>query len=119
MLYFSIIDEKIEIEVNTTPETDRFPIDGHRIVDLGYLLKWAIDFQYEHSKICTHGKLHLTRESNDGLPSTLFFKCNVCHREYKKYTTNPKKNLQQMKPWFGEHWPVVVPMDILRSYCLY
>lgn len=52
---------------------------GNRIVNLEYVLDWALELQIQHYKRCTCGKLYLWKEVTDGLVSKLFFKCTMCN----------------------------------------
>lgn len=64
-------------------------ISGNRIVDLGYVLDWALCLQTEHSKICTCGRLVFYKEIRDGFFSTIYFKCTMCNKRVIR-TTAPK-----------------------------
>ncbi|KAJ8909722.1 hypothetical protein NQ315_016768 [Exocentrus adspersus] len=70
---------QLEIEVNPPEES---PIQGNRIVEL-YVLQWAVGLQYNHSKMCTHGKLNVAEELNrgKGLATTIVFGCNMCENK--------------------------------------
>lgn len=79
------------IEKDNTP---KIPVlTGNRIVELGYVLQWAMRLQYEHSKICTLGKILLIEEirKGHGLVSWLVFECTVCLKKYRFSTENPNK----------------------------
>jgi hypothetical protein len=47
-----------------------------------YVLQWSIDLQYNHSKICTYGKVyvHKDKRKNKGLVSTIVFKCTMTQK---------------------------------------
>lgn len=68
-------------------------IQGNRIVELGYVLNWAIKLQYDHSKKCTFGMMTLKEEKRrgKGLVSTIVFQCSVCDEIVFFYTENPKR----------------------------
>lgn len=62
------------------------------MVELGYVLKWAIQMQYFHSKKCT-GLLIPTKEESKGhgLFRHIHFKCTACNVETVRATENPNK----------------------------
>lgn len=68
-------------------------MSGNRIVELGYVLDWAMKLQYEHSKICTLGRLSIMEEirKSMGLVSTIVFHCSMCPRRYTFNTENPER----------------------------
>lgn len=76
-------------------EREKLPnvIEGHRIVDLNYVLSWALPAQKMHSRICTQGTLLPVREENrgTGLVSTITLACNTCDKQYKYTTENPTR----------------------------
>uniref|UniRef100_A0A1Y1K201 Uncharacterized protein n=1 Tax=Photinus pyralis TaxID=7054 RepID=A0A1Y1K201_PHOPY len=80
-----IEDEALEIETDPAPKPI---ITGNRIVELNYVLNWACNLQYEHSKICTMGKVGVLNEiaKSTGLVSKIVFGCNACNRTYNYYT---------------------------------
>ncbi|VEN51461.1 unnamed protein product, partial [Callosobruchus maculatus] len=87
--YESINNYPLEYEYEKVEDEDLDVLQG--IVDLKYVLQWAIDLQVQHSKTCTVGKLKIKEENrlNLGLVSCITFKCNYCDVEIKKYTENP------------------------------
>lgn len=97
---FSFISENEFLEVENSelyyeisePINNGHCIEGNRIVDLGYVLKWSLNLQYNHSKICTGGQLYIKDEERLGLGlvSCIIFKCTMCPKEYKYYTENPE-----------------------------
>lgn len=66
-------------------------IEGNRIVQLGFVLKWAMRLQYDHSKTCTGGLLYASNEIRRGLGlvSHIVFNCTMCDVEIIKSTENP------------------------------
>lgn len=60
---------------------------------MGYVLEWAINLQYNHSKTCTLGKLSIKEEirRGKGLASTIIFECNSCTATYQFDTEDPKR----------------------------
>lgn len=66
-------------------------IQGNRIVRLGFVLKWAIVLQYNHSKKCTGGMLYIHKGLRRGLGliSHILFKCTMCDEEILKSTEDP------------------------------
>jgi hypothetical protein len=100
---FSIINFELCIERDTNSAAPSPVIQGNRIVDLEYVLKWALQLQVDHSKICTCGKLYLWKEKRNGLLSRLFFKCTMCNRIITKSTQEPHEpanceNKQEQAP---------------------
>ncbi|XP_018570195.1 uncharacterized protein LOC108910152 [Anoplophora glabripennis] len=81
---------KEEIEIVPKEES---PIQGNRIVELGYVLEWATSLQFNHSKICSVGKLIIVEEiqKGKGLTSTIIFQCNFCDERYAYDTENPNR----------------------------
>lgn len=68
------------------------PITGNRIVELGFVLDWALELQYKHSKFCTLGRICTKKEiRKSGLVSTIIFNCTVCDKEYRCDTENPER----------------------------
>ncbi|KAF2883327.1 hypothetical protein ILUMI_22829 [Ignelater luminosus] len=86
--YDSVIEHDIEIEVEQSQENK---IKGHRIVDLQYVLNWAMQLQPNHGKKCTAGTLEPIQEQKRGLVSDITFKCNFCGFEIKK-STHPQND---------------------------
>lgn len=73
---------------------DSHPIlQGHRIVDLDYILQWAIPFQQDHSQSCKDGRILLKSEDRVGmgLDTCLIFGCTVCEKTFRKYSADPMK----------------------------
>ncbi|KAF2882521.1 hypothetical protein ILUMI_23657 [Ignelater luminosus] len=70
-------------------------IQGNRIVELGYIIDRVLHLQYEHTKICTLGKLFVEDETrkNLGLISSINLKCNMCANKYVVFTEDPKKGI--------------------------
>lgn len=68
-------------------------ISGHRIVDLGYVLSWAVTLQYEHSKKCP-GQLYAKKEHSRGLGFVrrVQFNCTVCSDQIEHSTERPTEN---------------------------
>lgn len=95
--------------MNTPLECEKVPmqptiISGNRIVDLGYILSWAIKLQYDHSKICTCGEIYVQKEiSKDmGLTSCIIFACTQCDVIIRRYTENPQKTVSEIN--YGAVW---------------
>lgn len=93
-----------ELEVEVVPREKSDVVDGYRIVELSYVLDWALNLQSNHRSNCTFGELRLIEESrkNLGLISELTFKCDVCGFETKKKTEDPnrpKSNLNYAAVW--------------------
>ncbi|KAF2889580.1 hypothetical protein ILUMI_16593, partial [Ignelater luminosus] len=86
--YDSVMEHDIEIEVEQSQENK---IKGHRIVDLQYVLNWAMQLQLNHDKKCTAGTLEPIQEQKRGLVSDITFKCNFCGFEIKK-STHPQND---------------------------
>ncbi|KAF2886307.1 hypothetical protein ILUMI_19866 [Ignelater luminosus] len=86
--YDSVMEHDIEIEVEQSQENK---IKGHRIVDLQYVLNWAMQLQLNHGKKCTAGTLEPIQEQKRGLVSDITFKCNFCGFEIKK-STHPQND---------------------------
>ncbi|KAF5274797.1 hypothetical protein FQR65_LT00380 [Abscondita terminalis] len=62
-----ILNHPLEIEVTAEEPIN---IEGNRIVDLGYVLTWALKLQRNHSAVCTSGQLYLWKETrNANLPN--------------------------------------------------
>lgn len=63
-------------------------VSGNRIVDMQYYTDTLNDLQYNHSRICTSGKLILHSENRIGLGlnSHLTFICTMCEKTYMLYT---------------------------------
>jgi len=89
-LLYSIENEQIEIEIIPKQES---AIQGNRIVELGYVLDWAIKLQYKHSKKCTLGMLSVKEEKRrgTGLTSTIVFHCNMCSEIISFQTEDPTR----------------------------
>lgn len=79
-------------------------ISGNRIVELGYVLKWAVNLQYEHSKICTGGQLYIKKEitKNKGLTSSIIFNCTQCDAIIQHDTEDPNKPVSEIN--YGAVW---------------
>lgn len=69
-------------------------IQGNRIVELGYVLDWATNLQFSHSKICTMGIIKVKEEirKSNGLTSVIVFDCSACNKIYTFCTENPKRD---------------------------
>lgn len=72
-------------------------LPGHRIVDLGFVLKWAISLQYRHSKHCD-GTLYPYKEESRGLGlvSYIKFKCTLCDVIVVHPTEDPNKHVSHI-----------------------
>ncbi|KAJ8911759.1 hypothetical protein NQ315_008811, partial [Exocentrus adspersus] len=96
---------QLEIEVNPPEES---PIQGNRIVELGYVLQWAVGLQYNHSKICTHGKLNVAEELNRALWGTLATGSSYEHmKEFLSCMDIPPMNksmFYDMEAELGKEW---------------
>lgn len=86
--------------VEKVPE-EKNPIEGFRVVELGYVLDWAIDLNYEHFKVCTGGKMKPISEVRVGLVSTVVFRCDFCMKVQKFSTENPKSSTLNKSFVFG------------------
>ncbi|KAJ8909803.1 hypothetical protein NQ315_015323 [Exocentrus adspersus] len=91
-----------ELCIEKESPVDDTVLSGHRVVDLKYVLNWALDLQVRHSKICTTGMLHVISEERFGLVSKVVFKCNLCEYETSKYTENPTKKKSRIN--YGVVW---------------
>lgn len=103
--YENIMQHKLCIEPDLDSTFDFCNvIKGNRIVQLGYLLNWAIRIQYNHAKSCTGGLLYPSREITRGLGliSHIEFKCNACDIEIVKATEDP--NFKQSVINTGAVW---------------
>ncbi|VEN45362.1 unnamed protein product [Callosobruchus maculatus] len=112
--YESINNYPLEYEYEKVEDEDLDVLQGNRIVDLKYVLQWAIDLQVQHSKTCTVGKLKIKEENrlNLGLVSCITFKCNYCDVEIKKYTENPNvKSPYKLRSCLGDiiNWQYFQP----------
>lgn len=78
-------------------------ISGHRIVDLGYVLSWAVPLQHDHSKKC-EGRLYLSREHSRGLglARRMQFSCTVCSDKLEFATERPENKVSLMN--YGAVW---------------
>lgn len=67
-------------------------LPGNRIVEIAYVLKWAMNIQFLHSKQCS-GVLYPYKELAVGLGIVrkIFFKCTVCDINFEKTTEDPNK----------------------------
>lgn len=79
-------------------------ISGNRIVELEYVLNWAITLQYEHSKICSGGRLYIHKEvrKHKGLTSAVIFNCTQCSAIIQHETENPNKPVSEIN--YGAVW---------------
>jgi len=87
LFIFSVMKEPLEVEYIKAPEV----ISGNRIVEINYVLNWAMKLQLDHNKICTAGTLQLESEKRIGLVSKFTFKCNTCERRVIKYSEDQNK----------------------------
>lgn len=97
-----LLDENVPESSNfqkvVTFEGDSDPVlSGHRIVDLQYILKWALPLQTDHSKICPNGKLNVSNEKSVGLVSEVTLKCDTCDFETTNMTENPNSQTKLNK----------------------
>lgn len=68
-------------------------ISGNRIVELGYVLKWAIQMQFFHSKKCSGVLIpHKEESKGHGLVRYIHFKCTACEVETVHTTEDPKNS---------------------------
>ncbi|KAJ8973884.1 hypothetical protein NQ317_019297 [Molorchus minor] len=102
--YESVMEHEPEVEKCLPKENnlENNIITGQRIVDLNYVLKWALSLQAEHSKICSTGNMQLVRENRFGLVSQLHFRCNVCNYEAIKHTEDPENIKSKIN--YGAVW---------------
>jgi len=85
---FRIMSHNLDIEyAPADPNTPK--LNGYRIVELGYVLDWAMTLQLEHNRHCTSGRLLFKNEKLFGFVSVLQFECNICHCLIEKRTENP------------------------------
>ncbi|XP_072390322.1 uncharacterized protein [Diabrotica undecimpunctata] len=84
--YESINNHRLEIQKEPVKQTY---LNGHRIVDLHYVIQWALNLQFAHSKVCTMGNLQIIDEKHKGLVSTVILLCNMCGYKTEKSTENP------------------------------
>lgn len=73
-------------------EQEKSIIEGFRVVELGYLLGWAIDLNREHFRVCSGGTMKPINEIRSGLVSTIVFQCDFCMQVKKFSTENPKSS---------------------------
>uniref|UniRef100_A0A6P7FK81 Uncharacterized protein LOC114331126 n=1 Tax=Diabrotica virgifera virgifera TaxID=50390 RepID=A0A6P7FK81_DIAVI len=96
--YESINNHPLEFQKEQEEQT---VLKGHRIVDLYYVLQWALNLQFAHSKVCTMGNLHIVDEKQKGLVSTVVLLCNMCGYKTEKSTENPS---EQSAVNYGAVW---------------
>lgn len=101
--YNDVTSQELYYEVEKEPEVAP-TIFGNRIVDLKYVLNWSVNLQYEHSKICTSGRLVVKEEIRwgTGLVSKIIFKCTMCPKEYTYFTEDPNKQVSKIN--YGAVW---------------
>lgn len=63
-------------------------LEGRRIVEYDYFLKWLLVSQATHSQKC-HGILCPFQEDVSSMNSTLYLMCNVCNIIFKGYSEDP------------------------------
>lgn len=80
------MQHKLTYEVEKSQNTCFSIISGNRVVNLGYVLDWAISLQSNHNNICTGGRLYLSNEVRNGLESTLIFQCTTCSKIIEQTT---------------------------------
>lgn len=75
-------------------------IDGRRIVDYGYFMKWILITQAFHSRQCV-GILCPLQEDYQSMISAIFLECNVCGKVFKGSSEKPttKKRLRLSVDW--------------------
>lgn len=75
-------------------------IEGRRIVDYDYFMKWILTTQAFHSQQCV-GILCPLQEDFQSMVSAIFLKCNVCGTIYKGSSEKPtsKKRLRLSVDW--------------------
>lgn len=80
------MEHKLSIE-NVSP-TKTFTVEGNRVVNLQYVLDWAMNLQLHHLSECTLGKMKLIDEKRNGmgLVSSLLFQCDVCKKVVTHFT---------------------------------
>lgn len=74
-----------------------FPIQGNRIVELDFVLSWALKLGSEHSKQCLDCRLVVTGENHSSMVSTIFITCNTCGQSFYGKTENPLREHQIRK----------------------
>lgn len=84
--------DKSEHEEHKKENVFEATLPGNRIVNLGYVLSWAIYLQHEHAKDCS-GVLFPNSETSRGigLVSIIEFKCTVCREKIYKSTEDMRK----------------------------
>uniref|UniRef100_A0A8D8GUB1 (northern house mosquito) hypothetical protein n=1 Tax=Culex pipiens TaxID=7175 RepID=A0A8D8GUB1_CULPI len=65
-------------------------LEGRRIVDYDYLIKWLVLSQARHSKTC-EGILCPFQENFKSMISTLWLKCNGCEEVLRGYSEDPSR----------------------------
>lgn len=83
--YESIMNEPLHIEV----EPPKINIEGHRIVEIGYLLQGTLYISEKHARSCTSGNLFIEKEIRHGLTSIIQYKCNLCDKIFQCATEKP------------------------------
>lgn len=76
------------------------PLEGRRIVDFDYFMKWLLVTQASHSQNCM-GILCPYQEDFQSMVSSVFLMCNVCNKIYKGSSEKPseKKRLRKCVDW--------------------
>lgn len=118
-------DEYEKLTIEKTKSTKMPPLlVGNRIVDLSFVLGWALNMQKEHSKTCRAGEMQLIKEIKwgNGLTNCLVFECCICNLQVKHYTEDPdkKSTINYGFVWgtlaagttFGHSTSVLAAMDI-------
>lgn len=97
------------LQVNNADEYVQFNIpkwkdlDGRRIVDYDYFLKWIIMAQAVHSKKC-NGILCPRQEEIRAMTSTLWLACNVCEIIAKGSSEHPRNGARLR---FSTNWAIL------------
>lgn len=101
------MQHKLTYEVEKSQNTCSSVISGNRVVNLGYVLDWALSLQTNHNQICTGGRIYLSNEVKNGLESTLIFKCSMCSKIIEKTTDVPSKKNKSSKN-IGAVWGIMI-----------
>ncbi|XP_063218577.1 uncharacterized protein LOC134528840 [Bacillus rossius redtenbacheri] len=81
--------DKTEMCPTTTIETD-FVLEGHRIVDIGYVLMKLVELGNHNAAFgCSLNNMKVFKEIRRGLSSVVLFRCNMCNGQFSLHTHDP------------------------------
>lgn len=64
-------------------------IEGNRMVDVDYLLRWVLALTNKHKEDCDQPNFSLVEEKFSCMVSTIFLLCKTCNNIFKGKTENP------------------------------